>query len=171
MLLCVFWFLQKFPNRSSYALDYTLCNKTLAIFGLGIIFCIKQFFILNPVNFNLSVCLRIKKYGIKQENICGQLGSIQRPQSHQAYTLTTVLPLWLYLITYASVTLHNVIYVFNVNSHNIHGYCRSWIKYLNERFNVCILSRSKTLDNSLSFIQLFQAQTTRQLVKNLISNY
>jgi len=79
--------------------------------------------------------------------------------------------LWLYLITYASVTLHNVIYVFNVNSHNIHGYCRSWIKYLNERFNVCILSRSKTLDNSLSFIQLFQAQTTRQLVKNLISNY
>ena len=43
--------------------------------------------------------------------------------------------------------IQNVIYLFNIKSRIIDGYCRSWIEYLNERVKVCILDRSIKLDN------------------------
>jgi len=59
-----------------------------------------------------------------------------------------VLPNLIHFITNASVTIPNVIYLFNINSRNIDGYYRRWIDYLNARFNVCILNRSIKLDNT-----------------------
>jgi len=40
----------------------------------------------------------------------------------------------------------STVYLFNINFRNIDRYCRSWIEYLNERFEVCILDRSINLD-------------------------
>ena len=45
--------------------------------------------------------------------------------------------------------MHNVMDLLIINSRNINGYCRSWIEYLNERFNVCILDMSITLDTTI----------------------
>jgi len=51
---------------------------------------------------------------------------------------TNVLPLrvyiYIYILTYASVTIHTIINLFNINSRTLDGHYRSWIEYLNERY-------------------------------------
>ena len=47
-------------NKSLEALDYTVCNKTKCN-CLAAMFFIKQLFIINRMNFNLKVCLHVKK--------------------------------------------------------------------------------------------------------------
>ena len=72
-----------------------------------------------------EVCLRVKIYRIKKEskeNVCLLLDSIQRPLSYKAYALTTVLPMYMSVFTYASVTIQSVIYLFNIYSRHIDGY-------------------------------------------------
>ena len=56
---------------------------------------------------------------------------------------------YIYILTYASVSIHNVIYRFNINSRKLDGQYRSWIEYFNERYYVCILDRSIKLDTSI----------------------
>jgi len=43
----------------------------------------------------------------------------------------------IYILTYASVSIHNNIYLFNINSRKLDGHYRSWSEYLNERY-ICM---------------------------------
>jgi len=43
----------------------------------------------------------------------------------------------IYILAYTSVTI--IIYLFNINSRKLDGQYRSWIEYLNEPYEVCIL--------------------------------
>ena len=54
--------------------------------------------------------------------------------------------IYIYILACASVTIYNIIYVFNINFRKLDGQYRSWIEYLNERYEVCILGRSIKLD-------------------------
>ena len=74
--------------------------------------------------------------------------------------------MWMYLITYSIVTIQNVIYLFNINFPNIDGYCRSWIEYLNERYNVCILDRSIPLDNNSCTFCKYVLQWDNKSIQN-----
>jgi len=47
---------------------------------------------------------------------------------------------------YANITIYTIVYLFNINSRKIDEYERSWIEYLNEIYNVCILNRSIKCD-------------------------
>ena len=104
-----------------------------------------------------QVCFRVKIYRIKKENketICRLLWT---RLSYQANVWTILLTMWTNCTTYASVTIQNGIYIFNINSHNIDEYCRSWIEYLNERFQVCIRNRSLEFDYT-SLLNVFIAE-------------
>ena len=46
-------------------------------------------------------------------------------------------------------------YLFNMNSRYIDGHYRSWIEYLDERYNVCILGRSIKWDDTWVDFLLF----------------
>ena len=117
------------------------------------VFLFKQPFIMNPENINLQVCLHVKKENWSEENPCRLLGSNQPPLSQQVIDLTNVVPTWIYSLPYVSVTLHNIIYLFNINSRKIDGHYRSWVEYLNERCNVCIINRSIKWDKTLQVQQ------------------
>ena len=43
----------------------------------------------------------------------------------------------IYILTYASVSIHNNIYLFNINSCKLDGHYRSYSEYLNERY-ICM---------------------------------
>ena len=42
--------------------------------------------------------------------------------------------IYIYILACASVTIYNIIYVFNINFRKLDGQYRSWIEYLNERY-------------------------------------
>ena len=133
---CGFVFLvsSEMSKQILISIDYMGCYNTIVIFGLWIMFCIKQPFIFES---------------------CKLMGSILRPLSHESNALTTVLPMWKCINTFASIAIQNVICIFNISSRNVEWYCRSWIEYLNERFNVCILERSIKLDTNNKGLGLF----------------
>ena len=86
-------------------------------------FLSNNFFIIIPVNSNSQAVNKIKK----------SLGSNLLPLSWQGNAYINVLPLRVYTLTYASVSIHNIIYQFNINSRKLDGQYRRWIEYLNER--------------------------------------
>ena len=115
-----FWFSHIFSNRSLRSVI-----TTLVIFGFGIMCCIKQVLIVNPV----------KRKTSKIAADCSVLDCHIRPTPGRLCWRCELI-LW---------TIQNVIYIyiyiFKINSRNIDGYCRSQIEYLNERFQVCIHDR------------------------------
>ena len=138
---------------------YCVIIKTLAIIGLAVMFCIKQLVIVN-FSFHKSVCTlkipNIKRKWRKSLSIIGlePTTSLIRGQylNHCATDVNTyvfMFPLgymafWIlnkincstviyYILAYASVTIYNSVYLFNINSRKLDGYRhRSWIEYLNE---------------------------------------
>jgi len=58
--------------------------------------------------------------------------------------------MYIYILAYASVTIHNTVHLFNINSRKMDGHHPSWIEYLNERYNINIFDRSIKWDNKLS---------------------
>ena len=62
---------------------------------------------------------------------------------------------YIYILAYASVSIHNIIYIFNSNSRKLDGHYRSWIEYLNEPYTACTLDRSIQFDNILIWIISF----------------
>ena len=56
---------------------------------------------------------------------------------------------------YVGLTIHNITYLFNINSRKLDGYYRSWIEYLTDHYLVCILDRSIKLDNIKHSLQVF----------------
>ena len=61
----------------------------------------------------------------------------------------------IYILANASVSIHNIIYIFNSNSRKLDGHYRSWIEYLNEPYTACTLDRSIQFDNILIWIISF----------------
>ena len=81
-----------------------------------------------------SVCMLKLWIKIVNEEIpCRLLGSNQTPLWVQANALDNVLTMWIYMLAYTWVVIHNTIYLFNINSRKLDGHYRSWIEYLNER--------------------------------------
>ena len=119
-----FWFSHIFSNRSLYVLDYTECNNNTCN-----IWFIKTTLYSKSCKFHVAqVCFRVKIYRIKKENketICRLLWT---RLSYPANGWTILPTMWTNCTTYASVTIQNVIYIFNINSRNIDGYSRSWIE-------------------------------------------
>ena len=72
-----------------------------------------------------QVCFRAKIYRIKKENKKNICRLLWTRLSYQDNAWTIMLTMWTNFTTYASVTIQNVIYIYNINSRNIDGYCRS----------------------------------------------
>ena len=125
-------------NRSLEELDYTACNKTRVI--------VWRQCILSNNFYHKSAWIPIYKY------VCTLKKRIKRKWG-QSLPITGLEPTTsairgeclnhcatdvnIYILAYTSVTI--IIYLFNINSRKLDGQYRSWIEYLNEPYEVCIL--------------------------------
>ena len=132
MFLCVLWFPITKQIRISvrlYGVWYNTCNC------LTERFLSNNFFIINPVNSNLRVCLQVKNSEKKRK------WWKPSPITGLEETTSVITDQCLYhcaasadMLAYPSVTIHNIIYLFNINSRKQVGHYRSWTEYLNERY-------------------------------------
>ena len=111
----------------------------------------KQLVIINPVN-SINQSVRMLKITDKKRK-CGKsfpihgLEPIISVITGQCLTHCAT-DANIYESAYTSVTIHNIIYLFNINSRKLGGHYRSWIEFLNEPYKVSILDRSIQLDNT-----------------------
>ena len=92
-------------------------NKQIRIYSVNI-----TLFIINPSEFHFTRLPAHYKITNKTRKI------------RKSNVSTNVLPLWVYILTYASVSILNISYLFNINSRKLDGQYQCWIEYLKERY-------------------------------------
>ena len=98
---------------------YCVIIKTLTLIGVAVMFCIKQLVIMNPVNFSFhkSVCtLKNTKLKKKMKEFLADHWVRTNYLSHkrpipQPLCCRCEYYIYIYILAYASVTIHSIIYI------------------------------------------------------------